>query len=495
MGRYRHRPLHLFGGLGLLLGAARNASLLVYLTVLKLTGEAIGHRPLLTLGVLLVVVGMQLFSLGLVGELSRATTRSGRRGEPRRAARGRDPALAPRLRVLYFGTYERDYPRNAQVISCLRRAGVEVRRAPRRPCGRGGGTSGSPGRRRPLRVAAAEARLLAGGRTASASTPSSSATRATSTCPPRGAPPAAGRSSSTRSCRSRTRSSTIAARFAPGSLPRAAAPRRRPARAPRAPTSSSPTPRRTRASSPRSAGCPPSASPSASSAPRSGSSARLEPPSAFLALFVGKLIPLHGARDDPRGGAARPRDRRSASSAAASSTRCSHDRPANVEWVAWVEYERLPAELHAAGCALGIFGTSAKARRVIPNKAFQALACGTPLVTADTPAARELLRDGESALLVPPATPAALAAAVRRLAADRALARRIGAGGLDAYREPRERGRARAPLARAARARRRAMRAARSPSRSAAAAFAAGFGTLAVLRHGRSRAAASTSAT
>src|SRR5438309_10232451 len=30
------------------------------------------------------------------------------------------------MRVLYFGTYERDYPRNAQVISSLRRAGVEV---------------------------------------------------------------------------------------------------------------------------------------------------------------------------------------------------------------------------------------------------------------------------------------------------------------------------------------------------------------------------------
>ena len=39
------------------------------MTVLKLAGEAIGHRPLLTLGVLLVVVGMQFFSLGLIGEL------------------------------------------------------------------------------------------------------------------------------------------------------------------------------------------------------------------------------------------------------------------------------------------------------------------------------------------------------------------------------------------------------------------------------------------
>jgi len=68
MGRYRHRPLHLFGGLGLLLTLV-GAAVLVYLTVLKIAGEAIGHRPLLTLGVLLVVVGMQFLSLGLLSEL------------------------------------------------------------------------------------------------------------------------------------------------------------------------------------------------------------------------------------------------------------------------------------------------------------------------------------------------------------------------------------------------------------------------------------------
>lgn len=68
MGRYRHRPLHLFGGLGLLLSAAGGA-VLAYLAALKALGEAIGHRPLLTLGVLLVVVGIQLVSLGLLSEL------------------------------------------------------------------------------------------------------------------------------------------------------------------------------------------------------------------------------------------------------------------------------------------------------------------------------------------------------------------------------------------------------------------------------------------
>ena len=129
-------------------------------------------------------------------------------------------------------------------------------------------------------------------------------------------------------------------------------------------------------------------------------------------LFVGKLIPLHGLETMLAAARTLPElpFRLVGSGQLESLVR---ERPANVEWVPWVEYERLPGELHRAGCALGIFGTSAKAQRVIPNKAFQALACGTPLVTADTPAARELLVDGESALLVPPGDPEALAGALR----------------------------------------------------------------------------------
>jgi len=68
MSRYRHRPLHLFGGLGLILGTI-GMGILVYLTIEKLSGEAIGKRPLLLLGVLLVVVGIQFLSLGLLSEL------------------------------------------------------------------------------------------------------------------------------------------------------------------------------------------------------------------------------------------------------------------------------------------------------------------------------------------------------------------------------------------------------------------------------------------
>jgi glycosyltransferase involved in cell wall biosynthesis len=68
IGRYRHRPLHLFGGIGVLLGGAGFA-ILVYLTAIKAGGAGIGNRPLLLLGILLLVVGIQFVSLGLIGEM------------------------------------------------------------------------------------------------------------------------------------------------------------------------------------------------------------------------------------------------------------------------------------------------------------------------------------------------------------------------------------------------------------------------------------------
>jgi glycosyltransferase involved in cell wall biosynthesis len=53
------------------------------------------------------------------------------------------------------------------------------------------------------------------------------------------------------------------------------------------------------------------------------------------------------------------------------------------------------------------------------------MAAGRPIVASDLPSSREVLRDGESALLVPPGDATALAAAVRRVLSDRELAARL----------------------------------------------------------------------
>jgi glycosyltransferase involved in cell wall biosynthesis len=68
IGRFRQRPMHLFGGLGMLFVTA-GAAICLYLAALKLFGEGIGERPLLLLGVLMIVVGVQLFTIGLVSEM------------------------------------------------------------------------------------------------------------------------------------------------------------------------------------------------------------------------------------------------------------------------------------------------------------------------------------------------------------------------------------------------------------------------------------------
>jgi glycosyltransferase involved in cell wall biosynthesis len=65
--RYSRKPMHLFGLLGLLLTLA-GLGISAYLSFLWLQGEAIGTRPLLLLGVLLILVGAQSFSIGLLGE-------------------------------------------------------------------------------------------------------------------------------------------------------------------------------------------------------------------------------------------------------------------------------------------------------------------------------------------------------------------------------------------------------------------------------------------
>jgi glycosyltransferase involved in cell wall biosynthesis len=65
---YNARPFHLIGAAGIVSGLAGFA-LLAWMAVVKLTGGAIGTRPALLIGVLLVVVSVQLILVGLLAEL------------------------------------------------------------------------------------------------------------------------------------------------------------------------------------------------------------------------------------------------------------------------------------------------------------------------------------------------------------------------------------------------------------------------------------------
>ena len=89
----------------------------------------------------------------------------------------------------------------------------------------------------------------------------------------------------------------------------------------------------------------------------------------------------------------------------------------------------LAASIRQADLCLGIFGVTDKAARVVPNKVYEALASGKPVVTGDSPAAREFLTDGQDCLLCERGNPEALADSIRRLQGDPELARRLGDNG------------------------------------------------------------------
>ncbi len=92
--------------------------------------------------------------------------------------------------------------------------------------------------------------------------------------------------------------------------------------------------------------------------------------------------------------------------------------PANVELTGLLPLEEIPLQIAEATVCLGIFGESGKAHRVVPNKLYECLAVGRPVVTADTEGARSAFTTGEVAMVA--AEPEALAAELRRLVADSA---------------------------------------------------------------------------
>ncbi len=95
-------------------------------------------------------------------------------------------------------------------------------------------------------------------------------------------------------------------------------------------------------------------------------------------------------------------------------------------------YPRLIESIRAAELVLGIFGATPKAAAVVPNKVYEALAAGRPVITAAGPAQRELLPQG-AVHCVPPEDPQALARAVEELFAQPARLQKLAERGRAAF--------------------------------------------------------------
>ncbi len=89
--------------------------------------------------------------------------------------------------------------------------------------------------------------------------------------------------------------------------------------------------------------------------------------------------------------------------------------------------------MSAAQVCLGIFGDNPRTMRVLTNKVIESLAVERPLVTAKNNSVQELVKDGESAILIKRADPGAIASAIRRLMDDSELRNRIGRAGYHVF--------------------------------------------------------------
>ena len=87
----------------------------------------------------------------------------------------------------------------------------------------------------------------------------------------------------------------------------------------------------------------------------------------------------------------------------------------NVTFYDFMPLEALPKYLHSADIALGIFGTSSKANRVIPHKVFDAVACNIPVITAKNAAIEEQFTNGKEVFLCETGNAQSLADAILNL--------------------------------------------------------------------------------
>lgn len=101
----------------------------------------------------------------------------------------------------------------------------------------------------------------------------------------------------------------------------------------------------------------------------------------------------------------------------------------NMNFFPTMPYDDLIGLLKKSQVCLGIFGDNDKANKVIPNKVYLGLAAGKAVISADTPAIRELFYDRENILLCRAADPSNLAEKILELRNNRELRLKISANG------------------------------------------------------------------
>ena len=152
-------------------------------------------------------------------------------------------------------------------------------------------------------------------------------------------------------------------------------------------------------------------------------------------LFYGTYIPLQGIEHIVHASLVMPADYRvrlvGNGQLRADIEQLARRLSAPVEFVDQVPEAELSRHIAASTVCLGVFGAGDKTARVIPNKVFQCLAVGRPVITGDTPASAGLAGAVER---IPVADPQAIAAAVQKLMEDPVRREALAAKGRDHFR-------------------------------------------------------------
>lgn len=101
----------------------------------------------------------------------------------------------------------------------------------------------------------------------------------------------------------------------------------------------------------------------------------------------------------------------------------------------WIPYQKLPNYIAEADVCLGIFAGTPQAMRVVPNKAYEALAMRKPLLTGDSPGVREVLTNAKNCILCQMANPEAIAESILLLRNDEKLRKKIAKNGYALFKE------------------------------------------------------------